>query len=186
MTTKAQLRKAALGLPGTEVVNVAGLPVYQVHGKPFASLTTDAQVLLHLDAEAVRNSLTRCTITEVHSPVDATTSVAVPLSDVNGMELNNLVYRSWLNRAPAELAASALEAIKGEVAEGPDALPRAIGKPATRALLLAGISTLTTVAGHSEAELLALHGVGPRAIRILRDALQASGRNLAPEAGHHG
>jgi len=178
MTTKAQLRKAALGLPETEAVNVAGLPVYQVAGKPFASLTTDGQVILHLDPETVRNALTRCTITEVQAPIDGTSSVAVPLSDINGMELNNLIYRSWLNRAPADLAAAAQAAIRGEAPEGPDALPRTIGKPAIRALLLAGISTLSQASEHTEAELLDLHGVGPRAIRILRAALQANGREL--------
>ncbi|MCA5891816.1 hypothetical protein LEP48_00435 [Isoptericola sp. NEAU-Y5] len=50
-------------------------------------------------------------------------------------------------------------------------LPSAIGRPATRALESAGITTLAAVAQRSDAELLALHGVGPRAVRILREAL---------------
>lgn len=57
------------------------------------------------------------------------------------MELNNLVYRSWLNQATAELAAAAAGAVKGEAPEGPDALPRAIGKPAAREVGVGG-STL--------------------------------------------
>jgi predicted flap endonuclease-1-like 5' DNA nuclease len=51
----------------------------------------------------------------------------------------------------------------------------AVGRPATTALGHAGITTLDHVAEHTEAELLALHGVGPKAVRILREALAASG-----------
>ncbi|HLV55986.1 MAG TPA: hypothetical protein VKY71_10490 [Actinotalea caeni] len=50
-------------------------------------------------------------------------------------------------------------------------LPRGIGRPATRALEQAGLTTLDDVARLSEAELLALHGVGPRAVAILRQAI---------------
>lgn len=55
----------------------------------------------------------------------------------------------------------------------------AIGRPATSALLGAGVTTLDQVARMSERELLALHGVGPRAVRLLREALAAEGRDLA-------
>jgi len=48
-------------------------------------------------------------------------------------------------------------------------LPEKIGKPATRALLGAGITTLQQVANLSDEELLKLHGVGPKAVRILRE-----------------
>lgn len=54
-------------------------------------------------------------------------------------------------------------------------LPTTIGKPATRALQQAGITTLDAVARHSAKELLALHGVGPKAIRILTEALAERG-----------
>ncbi len=46
----------------------------------------------------------------------------------------------------------------------------AIGAPATRALHAAGYTTLESVADVPAEDLLALHGVGPRAIRILREA----------------
>lgn len=48
-------------------------------------------------------------------------------------------------------------------------LPKSIGEPATNALLAAGISTLEQVAKFSDKDLLALHGVGPKAVHILRD-----------------
>lgn len=52
-------------------------------------------------------------------------------------------------------------------------LPQEIGKPATRALLAIGITTLQQVANFSDDELLKLHGVGPKAVRILREYSEA-------------
>lgn len=54
-------------------------------------------------------------------------------------------------------------------------LPDAIGKTAARELSNNGISSLRQVAAHSKKELLAIHGVGPKAIAILGDALAATG-----------
>ena len=61
-------------------------------------------------------------------------------------------------------------------------LPR-IGMPATNALALQRIVTLEQVATWSERDLLALHGVGPKAIRILREALAERGMGFDPGAG---
>ena len=49
-------------------------------------------------------------------------------------------------------------------------LPR-IGAPATRALAAAGIHTLADLRGRDLGEIAALHGVGPRAITLLQEAL---------------
>lgn len=57
-------------------------------------------------------------------------------------------------------------------------LSKAIGRPATQALISAGITTLTQVAELTEAELLAMHGVGPKAVRVLSESLSATGRRL--------
>ena len=54
-------------------------------------------------------------------------------------------------------------------------LPDTIGKTAARELSLHGIDTLQKVASHSRKELLAIHGVGPKAITILGEALTANG-----------
>jgi uncharacterized protein YdhG (YjbR/CyaY superfamily) len=50
-----------------------------------------------------------------------------------------------------------------------------IGAPATRALAIEGYITLKQLTKVSEAELAQLHGVGPKAIRILGEALKAKG-----------
>lgn len=49
-------------------------------------------------------------------------------------------------------------------------LPR-LAKPAQRALAAAGIATLADVARRTDAELLALHGMGPNALAVSRAAL---------------
>jgi len=59
------------------------------------------------------------------------------------------------------------------------AFPKGVGKPALRALASAGIIRLEQVTRFTESELLALHGVGPKAIRIIRAALGAQGKALA-------
>lgn len=50
-----------------------------------------------------------------------------------------------------------------------------IGAPATAALALAGYTTLEQLTRVSERDLLRLHGVGPKAVRLLREALQVRG-----------
>ena len=60
--------------------------------------------------------------------------------------------------------------------KGPlDALPKGIGSPATRALEAHGITSLTALTRISEAELRAMHGVGPKALRVLGAALSEHG-----------
>lgn len=50
-------------------------------------------------------------------------------------------------------------------------LPEGIGRPAQRALAAAGYDRLDQLTRVSEAELLKLHGVGPKALGLLRSAL---------------
>lgn len=53
-----------------------------------------------------------------------------------------------------------------------------IGAPATRALEIEGYTTLKQLTKVSELELGQLHGVGPKAVHILREALKAKGWSL--------
>lgn len=50
-----------------------------------------------------------------------------------------------------------------------------IGRPANSALLVEGITTLDEVAVFGKKRLAALQGVGPKAIRILQEALDDQG-----------
>jgi hypothetical protein len=56
-----------------------------------------------------------------------------------------------------------------------DAFPKGISQPAIRALVHAGITSLEQVAGKRESDLRKLHGFGPKAIPILRQALLEKG-----------
>lgn len=53
--------------------------------------------------------------------------------------------------------------------DGKDTLPN-IGTPAASALEVVGITKLSQLTQFTEQELLALHGVGPKAIRLLKEA----------------
>ena len=57
-------------------------------------------------------------------------------------------------------------------------LPR-IGRPANSALLAAGVSTLAEVAKIGRRNLLAMHGIGPKAVRILSESLAEQGIEFA-------
>ena len=58
-------------------------------------------------------------------------------------------------------------------------IPTKIGQPALRALQSVGYSKLMQLTKVSEAELGRLHGMGPKALRILREALEAKGLSFA-------
>ncbi len=54
-----------------------------------------------------------------------------------------------------------------------------LGNPARRALAAAGITRLEQLVRFSEADLLALHGFGPKGLRILAAALAERGLTFA-------
>jgi hypothetical protein len=56
-----------------------------------------------------------------------------------------------------------------------------LSKPAQRALAGAGYTSLEQLNGASEADLLKLHGMGSKGIRILREALAAKGLAFAEQ-----
>ncbi|MQA16856.1 MAG: hypothetical protein GEV09_22800 [Pseudonocardiaceae bacterium] len=177
MTTLSQLRKAALALPEAEEGTHFGMVAFSVRGKGFASVTKDGQVQLHLphdDAEAaVSAHPTGERLARMGTPI----GFRVPLVDINGKDLNALVRAAWAGRAPKRLAAALAATDAGAMQPDCD-LPAAIGKAATRALLGAGLITLERVATRTQAELLALHGVGPKAVRILAESLDQKGMSL--------
>ena len=54
-----------------------------------------------------------------------------------------------------------------------------IGKVATRELAFNGITRYEQLADRSERELLNIHGVGPKAVRILAEELASRGQSFA-------
>ncbi len=57
-------------------------------------------------------------------------------------------------------------------------LPTSIGAPATRALVAAGYTELRQLGGVPSTELKKLHGMGPKALRLLQEALEQQGLSL--------
>jgi hypothetical protein len=58
-------------------------------------------------------------------------------------------------------------------------IPTEIGRPAMRALQSFGFTTLASLTKATERELLAMHGFGPKALRIIKSALDGNGLALA-------
>ncbi len=58
-------------------------------------------------------------------------------------------------------------------------LPATIGAPAIRALTAAGYTRLSQLANVPAAELKKLHGVGPKALRLLQEELERHGMSLS-------
>ncbi|MGK8491526.1 hypothetical protein [Nocardia asiatica] len=177
MTTRAQLRKTALSLPeAVEQRTRPGVVSFAVHDRQFAALE-DQRVRLYLSDADAQEVLAAHPSAERLTRGAASIGVGIPLSDINGQQLNHWVRRAWLSRAPKRLAAPMIAAEAADFAVGD--LPAAIGNPARRALAAVGITTLAQVAECTEARLLAMHGVGPKAVRILCETLRTSGRSLA-------
>lgn len=59
-----------------------------------------------------------------------------------------------------------------------DAFPPGLSGPALRALHAAGVRSMDDLERWTERNLGALHGMGAKGVRILRDALAASGRGF--------
>jgi predicted flap endonuclease-1-like 5' DNA nuclease len=59
------------------------------------------------------------------------------------------------------------------------AFPKGVGRPALRALASVGVTRLDQVTRLTEEELLGLHGMGPKALGIIKAALRRQGKAFA-------
>ena len=93
------------------------------------------------------------------------------------VDLNNLKAKS--PKAPAKKAAAKSTATKekAQAAHKTD-LPK-LAAPAQRALAGAGIQNLKQLSKWSEAHLKELHGIGPNAVKELKQAMKAKGLSFA-------
>jgi len=57
--------------------------------------------------------------------------------------------------------------------------PKGVAQPAVRALASIGVTRLEQLANHREAELVKLHGMGPKALAALKAALAEKGIGFA-------
>jgi hypothetical protein len=177
MTTRAQLRKTALTFQEVEEDAADGMVTYSVRGREFASVTKGGVVRLRLPEADAEDAVTAYPEAELLVHAGRPIGLQAPLADVDGQHLWSLVMTAWKHRAPRQLAARLTAIVESPAQPGSD-LPASIGKAATRALANAGLTTLDQVATHTEADLLALHGVGPKAVQILIDTLAEKGMSL--------
>jgi hypothetical protein len=172
MTTVARVRKGALALPEVEEGAHFGMVAFSVRGKNFISVSKDQQhVRVHVPTEFVDSTVAEHPDAEPVVRMGTTIGVSVPLVGLDVRLLDRLLRQAWETAAPELLVAQHSPTTAAARTMG---LP-AVGRPAANALGLAGITTLEKAAEHTEEELLAMHGVGPKAVRILREALAASG-----------
>ncbi|WP_018156414.1 hypothetical protein [Demetria terragena] len=176
MTTRAQVRKAALALPEVEEGTQKGMSTFAVRGKRFAAVTTDGQVQLSVTTAEAEEIVTTYTAAATVTRGASVVGVRVPLADINGMALNHWVRRAWFYRAPRRVADGLAHADRADSGSGD--LPTAIGRPATRALLGAGITSLDDLTRRTRRQVADLHGVGPKAIRLLEDELVDRGSSF--------
>jgi hypothetical protein len=159
-----RVRKGALALPEVEEGTHFGMVAFSVRGKNFVWVSKDQQhVRVHVPTDVVDSTVAGHPEAEPFVRMDTTIGVS--------LLLDRLLRDGWEAAAPKRLVAQHSQVSAAARTIG---LP-AIGRPAASALGLAGITTLEKVAEHTEKELLALHGMGPTAVRILREALAASG-----------
>ncbi len=59
-----------------------------------------------------------------------------------------------------------------------DAFPAGLSGPALRALTRADIRSLSQLAQHSESSVASLHGMGPKGVRLLAEALAEHGHRF--------
>lgn len=59
------------------------------------------------------------------------------------------------------------------------AFPKGVAQPAVRALASVGVTRLDQLTQFTESQLMELHGMGPKALGLLKDALHAQGKSLA-------
>lgn len=167
MTSLAHIRTAVKRFVEVERSTRLDVESWSVAGQEFLAVTTDrAAIEIRLPPDDARNVLTDIPGSSLLVHEGATLGVTIPLDAMNGMQANAVIGRAWAHRAPQHLVTVAEEA----AARASD-LPQDLGRPATSALQQAGIATLTELATHTEAEIAALHGIGPKAIRRLTAAL---------------
>ena len=169
------MRRYALALPEVEEGTHFGLPSFSVRGKGFANLQKgDTHALLSVsepEAEALAAEDPQTYEAVSRNGGRIFVGVRIDLAKVTVDRLRTLFAHAWRHRAPKRLVAAHPEI--------GDELPPKLGAPAERALAAAGYTSLGRLTSTTEEEIAGLHGVGPSAVRRLREALVASGRSFA-------
>ena len=87
--------------------------------------------------------------------------------------------RSTRSNCPITQSPVVREASAVQVDAIRNAFPKGIAAPALRALVAADLTNLKSLTKVTEAELAQLHGMGPKAISLLKAALKEDGLSFA-------
>ncbi len=167
MTSLAHFRTAARRLAEVEQSTHSEVESWSVAGRVFATITKDhAAVQVRLPPDDAHQVLADIPGSSLLTRGEKVLGVTIPWDAMNGMQANAVIGRSWAYRAPQRLT-NAPRRASTPVTD----LPRNIGRPAMSALNGAGIVTLAELAERTSAEITALHGIGPKAVRLLTEAL---------------
>lgn len=166
MTTPRHVRTAAARLAGSVEERTGAVSSFRVGDAEYARLE-GGEVAFWIGAHELERRRHDVPAARDAASLDGVAGMAVALADVNGMQVNALLTVAHALAAPAQ-------ATPQPPADGGD-LPSGIGRPATRALHAAGIFTLTETAAHGRSVVAELHGVGPKAVRLLEQALDEAG-----------
>lgn len=172
MTTLAHVRTAVKRLAEVAKQETGdGSEQWMVAENVFVSVADDRRaVRLRLPAADAETVLVDIPGSSLSTRDGSVIGVEIPLAAMNGMQANAVIGRAWAHCAPPRLTQAVNEASAGE-----SDLPAAIGRPARRALHTAGIASLAELATCTRPEIAALHGIGPRAMDLLTQALAARG-----------
>jgi hypothetical protein len=184
------VRRVGLTLPDVEAARrYDGSPVLKVFGNFMAGLashpsaepeTLVVRIAVEERDELMEDAPQTYYVTDYYRshPV-----VLVRLSDIDGEALRDLLSmarRLTLAKSRTGRGRQSVPRIPMTKRETmSDGLPAGLGAPAVRALTGAGFTTLRQLTKATEADLLKLHGMGPRAIGTITAALRERRLSLA-------
>ncbi len=187
-----RVRRLCLGRPGTSEKLSHGEPTFFVGKKVFAMFANnhhgDGHIAVWLPVPSgMQSSLIQSDPEVFFKPpyVGHRGWVGIELARISDADLDFHIQVAWELAAPKRLVAGLHQQISGSdemanksMAETTDDFPR-LAAPARRALANAGYTRLEQLAQVSEAEVMRLHGMGPKALEQLRLALKTQGRSFA-------
>lgn len=166
MTTPRHVRTAAARLAGSVEERTGAVSSFRVQGAEYARLEA-GEVSFWIGARELERRRGDVPAARDASSPEVVAGMVVALAEVNGMQANALLTVAHAHIAPPVPLPEPLE-------DGGD-LPSNIGRPATRALHGAGLFTLAAAAAHGRSAIAELHGVGPKAVRLLEEAFEDAG-----------
>lgn len=173
--------------PGAEETISYQMPTFKLHG----NLIHFAGYKQHIGLYPTPSGIEQFK-EELANYKGAKGSVQFPLDQPMPLDLIRRIteFRIEENQAKAaakkskrQMTSKATKIGQTKEAQSATSWPKGVAKPAQRALSAAGYASVEELSTTTEAELAALHGMGPKALKILREALHSKGLSFTDERG---